>query len=129
MPGPIPDGLSERLYGVLVLGMVTERTPLGDRPLSGANVNAWIQTGTFGYSYMWAYGPRLTDVEGRYELSNLPEGAELQLQVCKDGYVQQCAAPPLVVGGQRCTWICSWSTAQTYPHPPTPFRRRPRDFV
>jgi hypothetical protein len=83
-----------------VSGIVTERTPLGDRPLSGANVNAWIQTGTFGYSYMWANGPRLSDAEGRYELSHLPEGAELQLQVYKDGYVQQCAAPPLVVGGQ-----------------------------
>jgi hypothetical protein len=93
-PLPTPTGSSA------VAGVVTERTPLGDRPLSGANVNAWIQTGTFGYSYMWANGPKLSDVEGRYELSNLPEGAELQLQVYKDGYVQQCAAPPLVVGGQ-----------------------------
>ena len=91
---PTPTGSSA------VVGIVTERTPLGDRALSGANVNAWIQTGTFGYSYMWANGPRLSDVEGRYELSNLPEGAELQLQVYKDGYMQQCAAPPLVVGGQ-----------------------------
>src|SRR6266508_4404595 len=93
-PPPTPTGSSA------VAGIVTERTPLGDRRLSGANVNAWIQTGTFGYSYMWANGPRLSDVEGRYELSNLPEGAELQLQVYKDGYVQQCAAAPIVVGGQ-----------------------------
>ena len=94
-PLPTPTGSST------VVGIVTVRTPLGDRPLSGANVNAWIQTATFGYSYMYANGPRLSDVDGRYELSNLPEGAELQLQVYKDGYVQQCAAPPLVVvGGQ-----------------------------
>ena len=99
-PSPRTGSLPTPAGSATVSGIVTERTPLGDRPLSGANVNAWIQTGTFGYSYMWANGPRLSDVEGRYELSHLPEGAELQLQVYKDGYVQQCAAPPLVVGGQ-----------------------------
>ena len=93
-PPPTPTGAST------VAGIVMERTPLGDRPLGGANVNGWIQTVSFGYSYMWANGARLSDAEGRYELNNLPEGAELQLQVYKDGYVQQCAAPPLVIGGQ-----------------------------
>src|SRR6185312_8223490 len=79
-PPPTPTGSSA------VAGIVTERTPLGDRPLSRANVNAWIQTGTFGYSYMWANGPRLSDTQGRYELAGLPGGADLQMQVYKDGY-------------------------------------------
>jgi hypothetical protein len=93
--GPsIPTGSSK------ITGIVTERTPSGERPVSGANVNAWVQTGTFGYSYMWANGPRLSDAQGRYELAGLPGGADLQVQVYKDGYVQQCAAPPLVVGGE-----------------------------
>jgi hypothetical protein len=52
-----------------------------------------------GYSYMWANGPRFSDANGRYELTNLPAGATLQLQVYSEGYVQQCAAPRLIVDG------------------------------
>jgi hypothetical protein len=54
-----------------------------------------------GYSYMWAHGPRLTDGAGRFELPNLPQGASVQLQVYKEGYVQQCAAAPFVATGQH----------------------------
>lgn len=94
-PPPVPTGSNS------LTGMITERTPQGDRPLSGANVNAWIQTATMGYSYMWANGPQLSDPRGRYELRNLPGGATVQLQVYKQGYVQQCAAPQFVVNGDR----------------------------
>src|SRR5262245_59860958 len=62
-------------------GVVTERSPQGDRPIEGANVNAWVQTGRIGYSYMYANGPRLTDAQGRYQLANLPDGATVQFQV------------------------------------------------
>jgi hypothetical protein len=92
---PIPTG-SHSLTGV-----ITEKGPQGDRPLGGANVNAWVQTSTIGYSYMWAHGPRLTDSDGRYQLTNLPQGATVQLEVYKQGFVQQCAAPQFVVNGQH----------------------------
>jgi hypothetical protein len=90
-PPPIPTG------SYSVTGLVTERTPQGVQPVSGANVNAWVQTGTLGYSFMFAHGPRLTDASGRYQLGNLPAGATFQLQVYKDSYVQQCATPQLVI--------------------------------
>jgi len=90
---PIPAG------SYSLTGIITERSAPGDHPLGDANVNAWIQTGSFGYSYMWANGPRLSDSQGRYTLTNLPSGATFQFQVYKQGYVQQCAAPELVVNG------------------------------
>lgn len=74
-------------------GVVFERTSGGVRPLAGANVNAWVQSGRFGYSYMWANGPVLSDSDGGYELKNLPDGATVHLQVYMGGMVQQCAAP------------------------------------
>jgi hypothetical protein len=88
---PIPLG-SHSLTGI-----ITERSPQGERPLVGANVNAWIQTEKVGYSYMFLNGARLTDAQGRYELANLPDGATLQLEVYKRGYLNQCAAPQLLV--------------------------------
>jgi len=76
-----------------VRGLVTD----GSTPIAGANVNAWVQQAGFGYSYMWAHGARLTDPAGKFELSGLPSGVEIQLEVWKTGYVQQCAAPPVVM--------------------------------
>jgi len=78
---------------VTVSGVVTE----GGRPLAGVNVNAWVQTNTIGYSYMYAHGAVLTDATGSYRLPTLPTGASLWMQVYKDGYVQQCAQPRLVL--------------------------------
>jgi len=74
-----------------VSGIVTE----AGRPLAGANVNAWVETNRVGYSYMYAHGPVLTDVNGSYRLAGLPAGAGFWMQVYKDGYVQQCAQPRL----------------------------------
>ena len=90
-PPPIPTGT------FAVTGVIRARTPEGDRPLSGANVNAWVQTATVGYSYWYANGPQTTDAQGRYRLANLPAGATVQLQTWKEGFVQQCAAPNLVI--------------------------------
>jgi hypothetical protein len=75
--------------------VITERTASGaQRPLA-AQVNAWVDTGRFGYSYMWANGPRTSGSDGRYELTMLPESARVIVEVYKEGYFQQCAAPPV----------------------------------
>jgi hypothetical protein len=88
-PFPIPPGIYS------VYGVITESE--GSRPLSGVSVNAWVQTPTIGYSYMFAYGPRVTDAQGRYELAGIPAGARVRLQVSGQGYLQQCATPEVHV--------------------------------
>lgn len=81
--------------GRTVTGLITERTASGaQRPLT-AQVNAWVDTGGFGYSYMWRNGPRTSGADGRYELTALPESARVIVEVSKQGYFQQCAAPPV----------------------------------
>jgi hypothetical protein len=81
-----------------VSGVVSEITPQGPRPFQGVSINAWIQTPMLGYSYMWAHGPIASDAAGHYRLSDL-SGATAQVQVWKDGYFQQCAAPVITVDG------------------------------
>jgi hypothetical protein len=66
-------------------------------------VNAWVITPGISYSYMYAHGPLLSDGAGRYRMTDLPAGAHLWLQVYKDGYVQQCAAPSVMVQGNLTT--------------------------
>jgi hypothetical protein len=81
-----------------ISGVVTERLSSGAlQPLPGANVNAWIDLGNFGYSYMWGNGPRTTDSAGRYVLTNVPDGARVLVDTYKSEYVQQCAAPPIQI--------------------------------
>ena len=73
--------------------------PAPYRPLVGANVNAWVDTDPLlGYSYMWANGAQLSDDGGRFALGGLPDSARVMVEHhYKSGYVQQCAAPPLVM--------------------------------
>ncbi len=78
-----------------VSGLVTEN----GRPIAGANVNAFVQSPAFGYSYMWAHGAVLTDANGAFRLSDLAATATVWMQVYKDGYVQQCAVPPIAIEG------------------------------
>src|SRR5678815_4566621 len=76
-----------------ISGAVTD----GDHPVVGANVNAFIITNGSGYSYMWAHGAILTDVTGHFRMTGVPTEAGVWLQAFKDGYVQQCAAPEVIV--------------------------------
>ena len=85
-PFPFPPGI------YVIDGVITESAQ-GGRPLSGISVSAWVQTATIGFSYMFAYGPRVTDAQGHYELAGIPAGARVRLQLFAPGYVQQCAAP------------------------------------
>jgi hypothetical protein len=62
-------------------------------------VNAWVITPGISYSYMYAHGPLLSDGAGRYRMTDLPDGAHLWFQTYKDGYVQQCAAPSVMIEG------------------------------
>ena len=94
--GPTPTTVPRG--GFTIRGVITERTASGaERPLVGANVNAWVDTGRMGYSYMWANGPRLSADGGRFELTGLPDSARVIVDAYKAGYVQQCAAPPQLV--------------------------------
>ena len=68
-------------------------------PIAGANVNAWVMTSSVSYSYMYAHGPLLSDASGRYRMTGVPDGAWLWFQTYKDGYVQQCAVPAVMMRG------------------------------
>ena len=91
--GPAPNRVVSGPY--TISGVVAE----SGQPIPGANVNAFVNQGTFGYSYMWANGAVLTDGGGRFAMKNLPPGVRVWFQVYKDGYVQQCAAAPVTVEG------------------------------
>jgi len=96
-PSPNKDAPSPPRGNLTIRGIVTERLVGGGvRPMAGVNVNAWVGTGGFGYSYMWANGGRRSDVTGQYELTGLPRSAIVIVDAWTDGhdYVQQCAAPP-----------------------------------
>lgn len=79
----------------VVSGVVTDAVG----PIADANVNAWVITPSISYSYIYARGKVLTDGAGRYSMIDLPDGAQLWFQVYKDGYVQQCAAPSVMIQG------------------------------
>jgi hypothetical protein len=76
-----------------VSGVVTEN----GRPIAGVNVNAFVQSQNFGYSYMWGHGAVLTDANGGFQMPGLAAGATVWMQTYKGGYVQQCAASPMTV--------------------------------
>src|SRR4030095_11952921 len=90
---PVPPG------PFTIYGGVTDGGP----PVGGANVNAFIITNGFGYSYMWAHGAILTDVTGHFRMTGVPTEAGVWLQAFKDGYLQQCAAPYVIVHGDTTT--------------------------
>lgn len=105
-----------------VAGVVSD----GAAPVEGASISAWISEGRFGYSYTWAHGPLRTDAAGRYQLAALPAHATVWLQSWKDGYVQQCAAPPLTLLGDATVDVQMVSrarlSASTVEAPPAGFR-------
>src|SRR5678815_4731087 len=91
--GPTPIPVISGPYAVS--GVVAE----SGRPIAGANVNAFVNQGNFGYSYMYVHGALLTDSNGRFAMKSLPAGVRVWFQVYKDGYVQQCAVAPVTLQG------------------------------
>ena len=95
--GPSPSGPPVPKGNGTVSGVVYDATT--GQPLGGVSYSAWVDTGSFGYSYMWATGAHHTDAGGHYQLVGLAN-ASVRLQLWKDGYKQQCASSPVsVVGG------------------------------
>jgi hypothetical protein len=91
--GSTPVPVSSGPYAIS--GAVTEN----GRSIAGANVNAFVDQGTLGYSYMYVHGALVTDGTGHYRMTGFPAGVRLWFQVYKDGYVQQCAAAPVTLQG------------------------------
>jgi hypothetical protein len=91
--GPTPFPVNSGPY--TISGVVAE----SGRPIAGANVNAFVNQGNLGYSYMYVHGALLTDGSGRYRMTGLPAGVRVRLQAYKDGYVQQCAVAPVTLPG------------------------------
>ena len=56
--------------------------------IDAADVNLWVQTDGFGYSYWWANGPLQSDGLGQF-VADLPR-SEVDVYASKDGYVQPC---------------------------------------
>ncbi len=88
---PVPAG------NITVSGTVSDA--ITGQPLAGVSYSAFIDTGSFGYSYMWATGPHQTDANGRYQILGIAPGAAVRLQLWASGYMQQCAAPVVVATG------------------------------
>jgi hypothetical protein len=91
--GPTPIPVISGPYAIS--GVVAE----SGRSIAGANVNAFVYQGNFGYSYMYVHGAILTDDSGRYRMTGLPAGVRVWFQVYKVGYVQQCAVAPVTLQG------------------------------
>lgn len=58
--------------------------------IGGADINLWVQTEGFGYSYWWAHGPLRSDALGEFEADQLPD-SQITILAFADGYVQPCA--------------------------------------
>jgi len=68
------------------------------QPITNAGVNAWVEVGSLGFSYSYAYGPLSTDASGRYRMTSLPGGARVWIKLNKYGYVQPCAVLASISG-------------------------------
>jgi hypothetical protein len=56
--------------------------------IDSADVNLWVQTDGFGYSYWWANGPMQSDGLGKF-VADVPK-SEVDVFASKEGYVQPC---------------------------------------
>ena len=75
--------------GFSISGVVAE----AGNAIADAGVSSWVETERGGGPGNWLR----TDAQGRYRLGAMPPGARVRLLVTKQGYVQQCAAAPVVV--------------------------------
>src|SRR5262245_64860006 len=86
-----------------ISGFVRETTLQGSKPVSGVQVFAWVEladppsSGPLRGIAAYSTRAETTDSSGHYLLGGLPDGAAVTIQLSKDAYVQQCAAPTLDV--------------------------------
>ena len=90
-----------------VTGVVIDES---GRPIAGASPDACC---VFGGTYSRWHVPDvlLTDANGRFYMTGIPGGTLLWFRVFKDGFVQQCAAPPVTVQGDLAIDLALVSTA------------------
>ena len=86
-----------------ISGVVYALTPRGPEPLEDAYVNAWVELGSFGYSYWYVHGPVRSGGNGHFTLLHLPDDAAVQVTAHMTGFTQQCASPQVraAAGFQR----------------------------
>ena len=80
------------------------------RPIAGASPDACCVVGST-YSHWRVPDVPRTDANGRFQMTGIPGGTLLWFRVFKDGYVQQCAAPPVTVQGDLAIALALVSTA------------------
>jgi len=57
--------------------------------IANADINKWVQTPGFGFSYWWANGPLRSDGLGLFE-AQVPK-SHVSLLAVNDDFVQPCA--------------------------------------
>ena len=72
-----------------ISGVVTE----AGTAIADAAVSVWVDTKRGGG---WG-GHGRTDGQGRYQFGRMPSDAHVRVTAYKEGYVQQCAAGPMVI--------------------------------
>ena len=99
--GPTPSRSPSGPTGSVLTGPYTITGVVADesgRPIAGASPDACCVSGN-SYSHWHVPDVLLTDANGRFQMTGIPGGTLLWFRVFKDGYVQQCAAPPVTVQG------------------------------
>ena len=89
-PTDAPTPIAGRLPSLS--GVVVERTSVGVRPSASAAVDAWVRLDGYAFQHSSLGVRAVTDAQGRYRLSDLPIGADVQLRIWKGGFAHQCAA-------------------------------------
>jgi hypothetical protein len=109
--GPTPSGSPSGPTGsaltgpYIITGVVADES---GRPIAGASPDACcVSGGTYSH---WQK-PGVTDANGRFQMTGIPGGTLLWFRVFKDGYVPQCAAPPVTVQGDLAIALPLVSTA------------------
>ena len=105
--GPPPSGPTGSVPtgAYTIVGVVADES---GRPIQGANVDACCVVGN---SYSHWRGALLTDPSGHFQMTGIPSDTLLWFRVSKDGYAQQCAAPPVTVQGDLAIDLALVSTA------------------
>jgi hypothetical protein len=116
--GPTPSGSTSGPTNSVLTGPYTISVVVTDesgRPIAGASPDACCVAGVT-YSHARVPDVPLTDANGRLQMTGISGGTLPWFRVFKDGYVQQCAAPPVTVQGDLAIDL-RWSQRLTSRQP------------